>query len=176
MVCPSISFLPFIVSLAVLASSGSSKYTKANPLDVPVPMFLTTFTFCSFPNFPNSLSNVLSVVSKLMPKTPKQVLLKKCRLVGGERRCGCLGDGERLTDLFLLGLLSLMGEGEEEFDLEREHLLVIFLLLFLELVEDILLDLDFLRLGEPDFIPSTSLESFFSISVFIDYSLSLVER
>ena len=53
-----------------------------------------------------------------------------CGALEEEWRYKYLGELERLTDLFLFRLLPLIGDGDEELDLEREYFLVIFLLLF----------------------------------------------
>jgi len=87
-----------------------------------------------------------------------------------------LGDGDRLTDLFLFRLLTLIGDGDEELDLEREYFLAIFLLLFFELVEEALLDRVFLRAGELNLTFPASFAPFSSISVFIDYFSSSIEK
>ena len=99
-----------------------------------------------------------------------------CGVLEDEWRYKYLGEGERLTDLFLFRLLPLIGDGDEELDLEREYFLVIFLLLLLELAEETLLDRDFLRAGEVDLTFPSSFAHFSSMSVFIDYFSSLIEN
>jgi hypothetical protein len=91
------------------------------------------------------------------------------RVLDDEWRYEYLGDGDRLTDLFLFRLLPLIGDGDEELDLEREYFLGIFLLLFLEIVDETLLDRDFLGAGELDLNFPSSFAHFASISVFIGY-------